>query len=232
MLRTRQLLDGFAHRIPQYAEAIGAAEAPLPDAIRDLGTADAPDLLRLSPLEHSYDDTLDALLASGAFVASTLGAAGGPNPALVPDAGSSAGATLRQLFTAAQLQRWSQRRDDMPEPSIRPLQQFLLQLVRRGGHVAIGSDAPAVPYGYGALHEMELLADAGIPNDQVLRIASAEGAIALGLGRQLGTLEAGKLADFVVLDGDPLADIGDVQRIVAVVKGGVWLSRKQLLGSP
>lgn len=232
VLRTRQLLDGFAHRIPQYAEAIGTAEAPLPDAIRDLGTAHAPDLLRLSPLEHSYDDTLDALLASGAVVASTLGAAGGPGPALVPQAGSAAGATLRQLFSAAELQRWSQPPGDVPEPTIRPLQQFLLQLVRRGGHVAIGSDAPAVPYGYGVLEEMQLLAGAGIPNDQVLRIASAEGAIALGLGRQLGTVQAGKLADFVVLDGDPLTDISDTQRIVAVVKGGIWLSRKQLLGSP
>ena len=103
--------------------------------------------------------------------------------------------------------------------------------VRAGGRVAVGSDAPAVPYGLGVHLELALLAHAGIANDQILRMATAEGALALGLEQQIGTLEEGKLADFVVLDGDPLAHIGDTLRIVAVAKGGVWREQASLLGA-
>jgi imidazolonepropionase-like amidohydrolase len=109
------------------------------------------------------------------------------------------------------------------------LQATVARLVRGGGRVAVGSDAPAVPYGLGVHLELGLLAAAGIPNDQVLRLATAEGALALGLESQLGTLEDGKLADFLVIDGDPLQRVGDTLRITAVVKGGRWLDRGALI---
>jgi imidazolonepropionase-like amidohydrolase len=89
-----------------------------------------------------------------------------------------------------------------------------------------------VPYGLGVHLELALLAGAGIANDQVLRLATAEGALALGLEQQVGTLEEGKLADFIVIDGDPLARLADSLRITAVVKGGVWLDRQRLLQRP
>jgi imidazolonepropionase-like amidohydrolase len=89
-----------------------------------------------------------------------------------------------------------------------------------------------VPYGLGLHLELALLGRAGIANDQVLRIATAEGALALGLEQQIGTLEEGKLADFVVLDGDPLAHLTDTLKIVAVAKGGVWHDRQDLLRAP
>jgi imidazolonepropionase-like amidohydrolase len=56
--------------------------------------------------------------------------------------------------------------------------------------------------------------------------------MALGLADQLGTLEPGKLADFVVVDGNPLENLGDAARITAVVKGGVWLDEQRLLAQP
>jgi imidazolonepropionase-like amidohydrolase len=63
-------------------------------------------------------------------------------------------------------------------------------------------------------------------------MATIEGALALGLEAELGTIEEGKLADFVVLDGDPLADIAATIAIDAVVKGGVWYDRSALLAPP
>jgi imidazolonepropionase-like amidohydrolase len=77
-----------------------------------------------------------------------------------------------------------------------------------------------------------LLGGAGLGNDQLLRLATAEGALALGIERDVGTLEEGKLADFVVLDGDPLSRIADTLKIVAVAKGGVWYDRATLLQRP
>jgi imidazolonepropionase-like amidohydrolase len=104
--------------------------------------------------------------------------------------------------------------------------------VRAGGRVGIGSDAPAVPYGLGVHLELALLARAGIANDQVLRMATAGGALALGLERELGTLEEGKIADFVIVDGDPLAHIADTLRIVAVAKDGVLRERSAFVTPP
>ena len=109
---------------------------------------------------------------------------------------------------------------------------MVARLVRAGGRVAAGSDSPSVPYGLGLHAELALLSAAGIPNDQVLRLATAQAAFALGLDRDLGTLEPGKLADFVVLDGNPLARIEDSLRVEAVVKGGVWMDREELMTAP
>ena len=112
------------------------------------------------------------------------------------------------------------------------LEETVARLTRAGGRVAVGSDAPAVPYGLGLHLELALLAAAGLSNDHVLRLATAEGALALGIERDVGTLEAGKLADMVVVEGDPLARLEDALRITATVKGGVWLDRAALLQRP
>lgn len=222
------LVDAFDPVASADGAGPGASGPSVPDPSIDRGGAGA---LRWSPLGRSYGDYRRMLLASGAVVASGLGAAAGPSAALVPGADSVAGTVLRNLFSGAELQLW-RGGDDGRGGATEPRRQFLVQFLRGGGHVAIGSGAPSVPYGYGVTHEMQLLADAGVPKDQVLRLATAEGAIALGLGGQLGTLEPGKLADFVVLNGDPLADMGAIERISAVVKGGVWMSRQDIVALP
>jgi len=135
--------------------------------------------------------------------------------------------TIERLYSASELRRWSL--GQRSAVAYRRLQESLVRLVRSGGHLVTGTDSPAVPYGYGLHLELQLLADSGIPNDHVLRIATAEGALALGLDGQLGTLEAGKLADFVVLTGNPLQRIADTQSITAVVKAGVWMDQSELL---
>ena len=93
-------------------------------------------------------------------------------------------------------------------------------VMRNSGRIAIGTDAPHVDYGAGFHAELALLAERGMPEDQILRVATAGGAIALGLSLDTGTLEAGRLADLVIVDGDPLNEIDDLKRIETVVAGG------------
>lgn len=108
-----------------------------------------------------------------------------------------------------------------PAPAIEGLGATLERVMRSSGRIAIASNAPDVPYGTGYHTELGLLAGRGIPKDQILRWASSGGALALGLSLQLGTLEPGRLADLLIVAGDPLTNIADLQRIEAVVRGGM-----------
>lgn len=102
----------------------------------------------------------------------------------------------------------------------------LLALVKQyhdGGVVlAAGSDTPnawVIP-GESLHRELELLVDAGIPISQVLRIATRNGAEALGLLHETGTIEPGKRADLVMLSANPQSHIANTRRIVWVMRGG------------
>ena len=97
----------------------------------------------------------------------------------------------------------------------------MLELTRRlhqaGVPLTVGTDA-ANPWFYH--RELELLASAGIPNAEVLRMATSNAAISLRRTSELGTVEPGKRADLVVLDADPIADIKNTRRIAWVIQDG------------
>ncbi|MGH7365969.1 MAG: amidohydrolase family protein, partial [Candidatus Rokuibacteriota bacterium] len=68
--------------------------------------------------------------------------------------------------------------------------------------------------------ELRLRVEAGATPLAVLTMATRNGARCLGIDRDVGTLEPGKLADLVVLEGDPLDDLGAVERVHAVYREG------------
>lgn len=88
--------------------------------------------------------------------------------------------------------------------------------------IAMGTDTgPTGRFqGYFELMELELMAKAGLTPRQVLAAATRDAARCMRLDRDLGTLEQGKWADFVVLDADPLANISNVRRISDVYIAG------------
>jgi Tol biopolymer transport system component len=228
------IAHGLAHGLRRQADllAVPAWEpSTFPPRLRAPTGSPSALELELSPGFTAYQDGFGRLIASeAAFVtglAALAGVDGWPTPRPRGDA------ALAALFTPAERAAWE--RPDSLAAALPAAERTVVRLIRAGGRVAVGSDAPAVPYGLGVHLELALLVRAGVANDQVLRMATAGGALALGLEGQVGTLEAGKLADFVVLDGDPLAYIGDTLRIAAVAKGGVWYDRQSLLtplGSP
>jgi imidazolonepropionase-like amidohydrolase len=75
---------------------------------------------------------------------------------------------------------------------------------------------------------LELLADAGIPASDIIRIATLNGAKFLNKERDMGSIEEGKIADMVLLAADPTRDIRNTKQIIQVIKGGRLVDRSKL----
>ncbi len=104
-------------------------------------------------------------------------------------------------------------------------QENLRMINEAGGVLVAGTDQSSGP----ALHrELELMADAGIPASEIVRIATLNGAIFLGKEREMGSIEEGKIADMVLLAADPTEDINNAKEILEVIKGGQIVDRSSL----
>jgi imidazolonepropionase-like amidohydrolase len=104
-----------------------------------------------------------------------------------------------------------------------------------GGHlITLGTDHPS--WGeffspFSVHRELHALALSGIPPAAVLKIATINSARALRVDDRLGTLEPGKLADLMIMKGDPLEDIRNTRNVHSVVKGGLFYDSRALLRS-
>jgi hypothetical protein len=125
---------------------------------------------------------------------------------------------------------------------------FVNEYKNRGGRVTTGSDSGYIfeLYGFAYIRELELLREAGFSPLEVIRSATLYGAQALGKDKEIGSVEVGKLADLVILDQNPLANLqclygtgaikltddNEVVRVGGVkytIKDGIIYDAKQLL---
>jgi imidazolonepropionase-like amidohydrolase len=94
----------------------------------------------------------------------------------------------------------------------------LLKALHEAGVTIIpGTDALA---GYMLHHELELYVRAGIPAPEVLRMATLTSATVMGANKDRGVIAAGKLADMILVDGDPTKNIRDLDKTTTVIKAG------------
>lgn len=203
----------------------------IPSAVRS-NRAPAPKSEELVYWDWRYKDKakeqalIDAMVARGTFLTPTLvtleksalpieaALEGEPAAGLVP-------LELKAIW------QWKKRNGS---PSWREMWAFHLEntasfvarFVRAGGRVVAGSDTPTpgVVPGYGLHRELELLVEAGLMPLQAIQAATKNAAEFLAKGSELGTLEPGKLADIIVVSGNPLSDISAIRKISLVILDG------------
>jgi hypothetical protein len=114
----------------------------------------------------------------------------------------------------------------------RKAQEFELEFVRAGGLLAAGVDPTgnggALP-GFGDQRNYELLIEAGFAPVEAIRIMTLNGAMVLGEDSRLGSVKAGKLADLVVIRGDPVARPAEIRNVAIVFKDGVGYDPQKLI---
>lgn len=115
---------------------------------------------------------------------------------------------------------WRARGYD-PKRALREAFRALTRARLLGVKIALGPDTGSdlVPHGQ-FYKELVLYANMGIPPIEVIQMATRMGAEALGREKELGTIEPGKLADLIIVEGDPLLDPEALRNVVLVIKGG------------
>ena len=143
---------------------------------------------------------------------------------------------------------WGTEQEVAWKENFRLWMTFVNEYKNRGGRVTAGSDNAYIfqLYGFGYIRELELLREAGFHPLEVIRSATLYGAQALGMEKEIGSVELGKLADFVIIDQNPLENLqvlygvgaiklmddNTVKRVGGVtytVKDGIIYDAKKLL---
>ena len=168
-------------------------------------------LAGVDSIEHGTyldDETADMMVENGAALVLTLGV-GDPDLESYP---------LSPVQKAD-----AQRRRPMIEKGVKQIRKTIALARAKGVFLGSGSDAggnPLAPHHYSMARELELLVRNGVPEIEAIGIVTRNNAQILGWENDIGSIEAGKLADLLVIDDDPLVDIGNVRKITAVYKGG------------
>jgi hypothetical protein len=104
---------------------------------------------------------------------------------------------------------WGTEEEVMWKENYRLWMTFVNEYKNRGGRVTAGSDSGFIfqLYGFAYIRELELLREAGFHPLEVIRAATLYGAQALGMEKDLGSVEVGKLADFAIVEENPLQNL-------------------------
>ena len=127
-----------------------------------------------------------------------------------------------------------QEKDSLMTALFPRAQAFEYAFFKAGGLLAAGVDPTgnggALP-GFGDQRNYELLLEAEFTPEETMQIMSLNGARVLGVDKELGSIEIGKIADLIVIDGDPVARPKEIRNVVTVFKQGVGYDSLKLVNS-
>ena len=149
-------------------------------------------------------------------------------------------ATVAKVANVAPLQELIPAERRTPEIAFRRLEAVgargtvMAENLRRvhaaGGAIVVATDAgnPLTLHGPSIYNEMEAMQAAGLPATEILMMATRNGAHTMGRSKDFGTLEAGKLADLIVLNEDPRVDARSFRSLMIVMRAGTMRTQAEL----
>ena len=176
--------------------------------------------------------SIRTIVSRGAAVASTLGV----YETFIPERARLDSAAMAMLAPATRKEveannaTLAQSGFTVPVLLLKKMMEWERAFVRAGGLLGAGCDPWGTGFlpGFGDLRNYELLIEAGFTPEEAVQIMTLNGARILGKERQLGSIVPGKLADLVVIRGDPLGTPGDIYSVVIVFKGGLGYDSMRL----
>lgn len=239
-----RLPDHWQRRVVEYAHSIGIpvsshelypAVAYGMDHVEHIGgTSRRGYQPKVSALGYSYDDVVKLLSESGMGLTATVVL---PGYAVIA-------AEERDFFDTLQFQAFfgssvreaaivmGRRSGSSAASTAAANGRLLRDLVAADALLVTGTDAPFVPYGAGLHAEFRLFQRAGLTPFEILQAATMKSAQAAGVADDLGSLEVGKLADIVLVEGDPLKEIRDADNVVLTIKNGRAYTLNTLFSAP
>lgn len=211
------------------------------DAIEHLGTRDRMEFSdRASIRRRSYDDVVQLLAHSGMYISPTA-AGRAPGPSYLTQIDRHPGILSSPQFRAFAPKYQSAHADMMTflrrtyggrdEQQTRGEQASLAAMSKADVLIGTGTDGGTVQTGFSVVMEAIHFAEAFGPY-KALQSATIDSARITGVDKDLGSVEVGKLADLVIVDGDPLADLADLLKVDTVVKDGRAIPLSELLKTP
>ena len=238
LLQRRVVEFAHEHGMPVTSHELYPAVAFGADGVEHIGgTSRRGYSPKRSLLQRSYGDVVSLLAASGMTITPTISIGGFQlmalrHPDLLTDP------RFEQLFptwtvsaTRTSVEQAARGGLEVRQAHADAQAATVLAITRAGGTVIAGTDSPIMPYAISLHTELEHFVDGGLTPFEALQTAMVNAAEALGSRADLGTLEAGKLADMVIVEGDPLSDITDARRVRAVIKNGALFTLDTLVGA-
>lgn len=185
---------------------------------------------------RAYEDVIQIVAKSGMTMTPTA-ALGGYRAAVAADASLEQDPRMTRLQPPWVAEGGEMGRGPAPGSDPQALQKWaarsgktLMDLLHAGVRIVAGVDAPLVPYGAALHSELRAYVAAGFTPFQALQTATVNTAALIDPAGDLGSIEPGRLADLVVVEGNPLDDIRDAARVRTVIKNGDVFTIEQILG--
>jgi len=179
---------------------------------------------KMATLQRSYDDVIQLFGKSGRYLTPTMFGAARQLFEKEPDLKNDPRFKLYPEWMQQQVAE--QANLSVPNAGVDPAGngKMVLDVMRAGGVIVAGTDTPNAISLHG---EIAAYTRAGMTNYEALKAATVNSAQALGL--DAGTIEAGKLADLIMVDGDPLVNVANAHKVKRVIANGRLYDLNQLI---